>query len=53
MWNGRWRQAAKRMHTIYDAAKKSLEGAAPCWLKKGGESATERQLRGTTVGEII
>jgi len=30
MWNGRWPQSFKRMHTIYDAAKKGLEGAAPC-----------------------
>jgi hypothetical protein len=25
MWNGRWLQAVKRMHTIYDAAKPGLE----------------------------
>ena len=29
MWNGRWLQAVKRMHTIYDAAKRSLETVTP------------------------
>jgi hypothetical protein len=29
MWNGRWLQAVKRMHTIYDAAKRSPETVTP------------------------
>jgi hypothetical protein len=29
MWNGRWLQAVKRMHTIYDAVKRSLETVTP------------------------
>jgi hypothetical protein len=29
MWNGLWLEAVKRMHTIYDAAKRSLPTATP------------------------
>jgi hypothetical protein len=29
MWNGRWLAAVKRMHTIYDAAKRSLDIVTP------------------------
>jgi hypothetical protein len=29
MWNGRWLQAVKRMHTIYDAAKRNPETVTP------------------------
>ena len=29
MWNGRWIQAVKRMHTIYDAAKRNPETGTP------------------------
>jgi hypothetical protein len=29
MWNGLWLEAVKRMHTIYDAAKRSLATATP------------------------
>jgi hypothetical protein len=29
LWNARWLQAVKRMHTIYDAAKQRLEAVTP------------------------